>query len=251
MFFLVGVVGFFVIDGQSYFIFMVIIEGVLVVSVSRGCKVINFGGGVVIVFIVDGMICGFCVSFEMFERVGYVKFWFDFEKGQNVMKKVFNFISCFVCFEIMKIVIVGMNLYICFKIIIGDVMGMNMIFKGVEYVFSVMCNEGFEDMNIVIVSGNYCIDKKFVVINWIEGCGKSVVVEVIIFVEVVKSVLKIDVDIMVVFNVDKNLIGFVMVGFVGGFNVYVVNIVVVIFFVIGQDFVQVVESVNCIIIMKK
>lgn len=86
------------------------------------------------------------------------------------MKKVFNFISCFVCFQIMKIVFVGINFFICFKIIIGDVMGMNMIFKGVEYVFDVMVNEvGFDDMVIILVFGNYCIDKKFVVLNWIDG----------------------------------------------------------------------------------
>lgn len=35
------------------------------------------------------------------------------------------------------------------------------------------------------------------------------------------------------FNVNKNLIGLVMVGSIGGFNVYVVNVVLVIFIVIG------------------
>lgn len=68
----------------------------------------------------------------------------------------------------------------------------------------------------------------------IEGRGKFVVCEVVIFSKVVKNVFKIFVFVFVDFNVNKNLIGLAMVGSIGGFNVYVVNVVLVIFIVIGQ-----------------
>ncbi|KAL2263330.1 hypothetical protein VTK26DRAFT_7210 [Humicola hyalothermophila] len=246
----VGVAGPLVIDGQSYFIPMATTEGVLVASTSRGCKAINSGGGAVTVLTADGMTRGPCVSFETLERAGAAKLWLDSEKGQAVMKRAFNSTSRFARLETMKTALAGTNLYIRFKTTTGDAMGMNMISKGVEHALEVMMNEGFEDMNIVSVSGNYCIDKKPAAINWVDGRGKSVVAEAIIPPEVVKSVLKTDVDTLVELNVNKNLIGSAMAGAIGGFNAHAANIVAAIFIATGQDPAQVVESANCITIMK-
>ncbi len=247
----VGVAGPLVIDGQSYFIPMATTEGVLVASASRGCKAINAGGGAVTVLTADGMTRGPCVTFETLERAGAAKLWLDSEKGQSVMKKAFNSTSRFARLESMKTALAGTNLYIRFKTTTGDAMGMNMISKGVEHALSVMMSEGFEDMFIVSVSGNYCTDKKAAAINWIDGRGKSVVAEAIIPAEIVKSVLKSDVDSMVELNVNKNLIGSAMAGSVGGFNAHAANIVAAVFLATGQDPAQVVESANCITIMKK
>ena len=248
----VGVAGPLVIDGQSYFIPMATTEGVLVASASRGCKAINSGGGAVTVLTGDGMTRGPCVSFETLERAGAAKVWLDSEDGQSMMKKAFNSTSRFARLQVMKTAIAGTNLYIRFKTTTGDAMGMNMISKGVEHALSVMSNEGgFEDMQIISVSGNYCIDKKPGALNWIDGRGKSIVAEAIIPGEVVMSVLKSDVDSLVELNISKNLIGSAMAGSVGGFNAHAANIVAAIFLATGQDPAQVVESCNCITIMKK
>ena len=131
-------------------------------------------------------------------------------------------------------------------------MGMNMISKGVEHALSVMSTEsGFDDMNIISVSGNYCTDKKAAAINWIDGRGKGVVAEAIIPGKIVKDVLKCDVDSLVELNISKNLIGSAMAGAMGGFNAHAANIVAAVFLATGQDPAQVVESSNCITIMKK
>lgn len=248
----VGVAGPIVIDGQSYFLPMATTEGVLVASASRGCKAINAGGGAVTVLTGDGMTRGPCVSFETLERAGAAKLWLDSEDGQNTMKKAFNSTSRFARLQTMKTALAGTNLYIRFRTTTGDAMGMNMISKGVEHALSVMSTEGgFEDMTIVSVSGNYCMDKKPAAINWIEGRGKSVVAEAIIPGDVVKSVLKCDVDTLVELNISKNLIGSAMAGAMGGFNAHAANIVAAIFLATGQDPAQVVESSNCITVMKK
>ncbi|KAL7821224.1 3-hydroxy-3-methylglutaryl-coenzyme A reductase [Trichoderma aethiopicum] len=247
----VGVAGPLVIDGQSFFIPMATTEGVLVASTSRGCKAINSGGGAVTVLTADGMTRGPVVSFDTLDRAGAAKLWLDSEEGQTVMKNAFNSTSRFARLQTMKTAIAGTNLYIRFKTTTGDAMGMNMISKGCEHALNVMQNEaGFDDMVIVSLSGNYCSDKKPAAINWIEGRGKSVVAEAIIPGEVVKSVLKTDVDSLVELNTSKNMIGSAMAGSIGGFNAHAANIVAAMYLATGQDPAQVVESANCITIMK-
>ncbi|KAI1105544.1 3-hydroxy-3-methylglutaryl-CoA reductase [Jackrogersella minutella] len=247
----VGVAGPLVIDGQSYFIPMATTEGVLVASTSRGCKAINSGGGAVTVLTSDGMTRGPCVQFETLERAGAAKLWIDSEAGQSLMTKAFNSTSRFARLQSMKTALAGTNLYIRFKTTTGDAMGMNMISKGVEHAMNVMATEGgFEDMFIVSVSGNYCIDKKAAAINWIDGRGKGIVAEAIIPGDVVRAVLKSDVDSLVELNTAKNFIGSAMAASIGGFNAHAANIVAALFIATGQDPAQVVESANCITIMK-
>ncbi|KAK1658037.1 hydroxymethylglutaryl-CoA reductase [Colletotrichum godetiae] len=247
----VGVAGPLVIDGQSYFIPMATTEGVLVASVNRGCKAINAGGGAVTVLTSDGMTRGPCVGFDSLERAGAAKNWLDSEAGQSMMKAAFDSTSRFARLQVMKTAMAGTNLYIRFKTSTGDAMGMNMISKGVEYALNIMAAEGgFEDMMIVSLSANYCIDKKAAAINWIDGRGKGIVAEAIIPGDVVKSVLKSNVDSLVELNVSKNLIGSAMAASLGGYNAQAANIVAAVFIATGQDAAQVVESSNCITIMK-
>ncbi|KAF2010617.1 3-hydroxy-3-methylglutaryl-coenzyme A reductase [Aaosphaeria arxii CBS 175.79] len=246
-----GVAGPILVDGQNYFLPMATTEGVLVASTSRGAKAINAGGGATTVITADGMTRGPCVAFESLARAGAAKIWLDSEEGQRTMKAAFNSTSRFARLQTMKTAIAGTNLYIRFKTTTGDAMGMNMISKGVEHALNVMANEaGFEDMDIISVSGNYCTDKKAAAINWIDGRGKGVVAEAIIPGHIVKSVLKSDVDSLVELNISKNLVGSAMAGSLGGFNAHAANIVAAIFLATGQDPAQVVESSNCIVIMK-
>ena len=195
---------------------------------------------------------GPCIGFETLERAGAAKNWLDSEAGQKIMKNAFNSTSRFARLQSIKTALAGTYLYIRFKTTTGDAMGMNMISKGVEHALSVMANgSGFDDMEIISVSGNYCTDKKPAAINWIDGRGKSVVAEAIIPGDVVRKVLKSDVDALVELNISKNLIGSAMAGSIGGFNAHAANIVTAIFLATGQDPAQNVESSNCITIMKK
>ena len=167
------------------------------------------------------------------------------------MKKAFDSTSRFARLQTIKTAMAGTYLYVRFKTTTGDAMGMNMISKGVEHALAVMTTSGFSDMEIISVSGNYCTDKKPAAINWIDGRGKSVVAEAIIPAEVVKQVLKSDVDSLIELNISKNLIGSAMAGSIGGFNAHAANVVTAIFLATGQDPAQNVESSNCITIMKK
>ncbi|RDW87562.1 putative 3-hydroxy-3-methylglutaryl-CoA reductase [Coleophoma crateriformis] len=246
-----GVAGPIVIDGQSYFLPMATTEGVLVASTSRGSKAINAGGGAVTVLTSDGMTRGPCIAFETLDRAGAAKNWLDSEIGQKTMKEAFDSTSRFARLQTIKTALAGTMLYPRFKTTTGDAMGMNMISKGVEHALDVMANKcGFDDMDIISVSGNFCSDKKPAAINWIEGRGKGVVAEAIIPADVVQKVLKTTVDALVELNIAKNLVGSAMAGSIGGFNAHAANIVAAIFLATGQDPAQVVESANCITIMK-
>lgn len=247
-----GIAGPLVIDGEKFYIPMATTEGVLVASTSRGCKAINSGGGATTVLLDDGMTRGPCVTFPTLKEAGAAKNWLDSEDGQQTMKEAFDSTSRFARLKSIKTALAGTYLYIRFKCTTGDAMGMNMISKGVEHALHVMTTEcGFENMQIVSVSGNYCTDKKPAAINWIEGRGKSVVAEAIIPGDVVKNVLKCDVDGLVELNISKNLVGSAMAGSVGGFNAHAANIVTAIFLATGQDPAQNVESSNCITLMRK
>jgi len=246
-----GVAGPLLIDGQNYFIPMATTEGVLVASTSRGCKAINAGGGAVTVVTGDGMTRGPCVSFPTLARAGQAKVWLDSEQGKKVMTDAFNSTSRFARLQTLKTALAGTYLYIRFKTTTGDAMGMNMISKGCEKALETMSTTGgFDDMHIISLSGNFCTDKKPAAVNWIDGRGKAVVAEAIIPGDVVKNVLKSDVDAMVELNTAKNLIGSAMAGSIGGFNAHASNIVTAIFLATGQDPAQNVESSNCITIMK-
>ena len=248
----VGVAGPLIIDGQHYYIPMATTEGVLVASTNRGCKAINAAGGAVTVLLADGMTRGPCIGFASVVRAGVAKVWVDSEEGQKTMRRAFNSTSSFARLQSLKTAIAGTYLFIRFKTTTGDAMGMNMISKGVERALDVMKNEsGFEDMSVISVSGNFCTDKKPAAINWVDGRGKSVVAEAIIPGDVVRSVLKSDVNALVELNTSKNLIGSAMAGSIGGFNAHAANIVTALFIATGQDPAQNVESSNCITVMRK
>ena len=247
-----GVAGPLVIDGQSFYLPMATTEGVLVASTNRGCKAINAGGGATTVLTGDGMTRGPCIAFSTLARAGTAKVWLDSAEGQKVMKDAFNSTSRFARLQSMKTAMAGTYLYIRFKTTTGDAMGMNMISKGVERALDVMSNDsGFDDMAIISVSGNFCTDKKPAAINWVDGRGKSVVAEAIIPGEVIRKVLKSDVNALVELNTSKNLIGSAMAGSIGGFNAHAANLVAAVFLATGQDPAQVVESSQCITVMKK
>lgn len=248
----VGVAGPMIIDGVPYHIPMATTEGCLVASTMRGCKAINSGGGVTTILTSDGMTRGPVVSFPTLSRVGAAKTWLDSEEGQKTIKKAFNSTSRFARLQHIKTAIAGTLMFLRFKTTTGDAMGMNMISKGVEFALKYMIEEcGFEDMDVISLSGNYCIDKKPAAINWIEGRGKGIVAEARIPKETVQKTLKSDVDALVELNIDKNLIGSAMAGSVGGFNAQAANLVTAIYLVTGQDPAQNVESSNCITLMKK
>ncbi|BFG42519.1 hypothetical protein CerSpe_287930 [Prunus speciosa] len=245
----VGIAGPLMLDGREFSVPMATTEGCLVASTNRGCKAINLSGGASSVLLRDGMTRAPCVRFNSAKRAAELKFFLEDPNNYDTLATVFNRSSRFGRLQTIKCAIAGKNLYMRFTCSTGDAMGMNMVSKGVQNVLDFLQND-FADMDVIGISGNYCSDKKPAAVNWIEGRGKSVVCEAVIKGDVVRKVLKTNVEALCELNMLKNLTGSAMAGALGGFNAHASNIVSAIYIATGQDPAQNVESSHCITMME-
>ncbi|XP_038888927.1 3-hydroxy-3-methylglutaryl-coenzyme A reductase 1-like [Benincasa hispida] len=245
----VGIAGPLLLDGREFSIPMATTEGCLVASTNRGCKAIHLSGGANSVLLRDGMTRAPVVRFASAKRAAQLKMFLEEPENFETLALVFNKSSRFARLQNIKCAIAGKNLYMRFSCSTGDAMGMNMVSKGVQNVLDFL-QEDFPDMDVIGISGNFCSDKKPAAVNWIEGRGKSVVCEAIIKGDVVRKVLKTNVEALVELNMLKNLAGSAMAGALGGFNAHASNIVTAIYIATGQDPAQNVESSYCITMME-
>ncbi|EME29007.1 3-hydroxy-3-methylglutaryl-coenzyme A reductase 1 [Galdieria sulphuraria] len=245
----VGFAGPVKVNDENVFFPMATTEGCLVASTNRGCKAIMESQGCLSYVVSDGMTRAPCIRFPCAGMAVECKIWLEQEDTFELLSEQFNSTSRYGRLQSVKVAIAGRNLYLRFKCLSGDAMGMNMVSKGTEKALEVI-KAHFSEMEVVSLSGNYCSDKKPSAVNWIEGRGKTVVAEAVISGDVVEKVLKTNVASMVDCNIQKNLVGSIMAGSLGGFNAHAANIVAAIFIATGQDAAQVVESSHCITLLE-
>ncbi|KAK1747940.1 hydroxymethylglutaryl-CoA reductase (NADPH) [Skeletonema marinoi] len=246
----VGMAGPITLNGESVYIPMATTEGCLVASTNRGCKAITQGSGAVSSILRDGITRAPCVRLPSAKEASEVFLWIERPENFQKLKEVFESTTSFGKLLEARPTVAGKNVYIRLRCFAGDAMGMNMISKGSLAVIECL-RQVFPNISLVALSGNMCTDKKAAAINWIEGRGKSVVIEATIPKGVVRSTLKTSVPAIVEANVNKNLIGSAMAGVVGGFNAHASNNVTAVFLATGQDPAQNVESANCITLMEE
>ncbi|PON33391.1 Hydroxymethylglutaryl-CoA reductase [Parasponia andersonii] len=245
----VGIAGPLLLDGFEFSVPMATTEGCLIASTNRGCKAIHLSGGATCVLLRDGMTRAPVVRFASAKRASELKFFLEDPVNFDTLSLVFNRSSRFARLQGIQCAIAGKNAYMRFSCSTGDAMGMNMVSKGVQNVLDFLQND-FPDMDVIGISGNFCSDKKPAAVNWIEGRGKSVVCEAVIKEDVVKKVLKTNVDALVELNMLKNLAGSAIAGALGGYNAHASNIVSAVFIATGQDPAQNIESSHCITMME-
>jgi len=246
----VGMAGPITLNGESVYIPMATTEGCLVASTNRGCKAITQGSGAQSCILKDGITRAPCCRLPSAQQAAEVAIWIETPGNFGQLKEVFESTTSFGKLLEARSTVAGKNIYIRLRCFSGDAMGMNMISKGSLAVIEYLRNV-FPELSLVALSGNLCTDKKAAAMNWIEGRGKSVVIEATIPRDVVRSTLKTTVQAIVVANVNKNLIGSAMAGVVGGFNAHAANNVTAVFLATGQDPAQNVESSNCITLMEE
>lgn len=246
----VGMAGPITLNGESVYIPMATTEGCLVASTNRGCKAISQGSGASSTILKDGITRAPLVRLPSARQAAEVALWIEEPDNFLKLKEAFESTTSFGKLLEARPTVAGKNVYIRLRCFAGDAMGMNMISKGSLAVIDHL-RTVFPDLSLVALSGNVCTDKKAAAMNWIEGRGKSVVIEATIPKDVVRSTLKTTVPAIVEANVNKNLIGSAMAGTVGGFNAHAANNVTAVFIATGQDPAQNVESSNCITLMEE
>ncbi|GAX16557.1 hydroxymethylglutaryl-CoA reductase (NADPH) [Fistulifera solaris] len=246
----VGMVGPLTINGESFYIPMATTEGCLVASTNRGAKAITEGGGAFAQIVRDGITRAPCIRMPTAMAAAQLKIWCETPENFLQMKAAFESTTSFGKLNECKATIAGKNVYLRLVCFSGDAMGMNMVSKGTLAVIEYLRKE-FPELSLVALSGNMCTDKKAAATNWLEGRGKSVVVEATIPKDVVRKTLKTTVCAIVETNLNKNLVGSAMAGVIGGFNAHASNIVSAVFLATGQDPAQNVESSNCITLMEE
>ncbi|KAB8226872.1 HMG-CoA reductase [Aspergillus alliaceus] len=245
----VGIAGPLVIDGEPLYVPIATTEGALTASISRGAKAISMGGGATAFLNANSITRAPCLKFLSLSRARQAKEWLESGDAEEIIKSAFSGTSGHITFEGLTTFMVGELLYVRFKAFTGDAMGMNMVSIAADNALACMKRSGFEDMEVISLSGNVCSDKKSAAINWLEGRGKSVSAQARIPAKVVESVLKTTPSALVELNTAKNLIGSAISCSLGGFNAHASNTVSAIFLATGQDVAQNVESSNCITTM--
>ncbi|XP_015782403.1 3-hydroxy-3-methylglutaryl-coenzyme A reductase isoform X1 [Tetranychus urticae] len=244
-----GVAGPLLLDDKKFHIPMATTEGCLIASTNRGCRALMLSGGVRSAIVGDGMTRAPCVKFPNAMRAAAAMRWIQQEDNFAIIKESFDSTSRFARLDRVLTRIAGPYVYFRFSATTGDAMGMNMISKGAELAIMKL-KEYFPDMEMNVLSGNFCSDKKPSAVNWIEGRGKSVVCEAEIPGKIVRDVLKTNVQSLVQVNISKNLIGSAVSGTIGGFNAHAANIVAAMYIATGQDPAQSIGSSNCITLIE-
>lgn len=246
----VGMVGPLTVNNETVYVPMATTEGCLVASTNRGAKAITAGGGAVAHVIRDAITRAPCIQMPSAQDAAKLAKWCDIPENFQILKSAFESTTSFGKLMAAKPTVAGRNVYLRLSCFSGDAMGMNMVSKGSLAVMDCLSKQ-FPDLRLIALSGNMCTDKKAAATNWLEGRGKSVVVEATIPSDVVRSVLKTTVRALVDTNLNKNLIGSAMAGTIGGFNAHASNIVTAVFLATGQDPAQNVESSNCITLLEE
>ncbi len=238
----IGVAGPLKINGEhandAFFIPLSTSEGALVASINRGCSAISAAGGANARVISDKMTRAPVIKTESVVEAAKVKLFFE-ENFDELKAIAESTTSHGKLIKIDPIIIVGDYVYPRFVYSTGDSMGMNMVTIATEKVLEKL----YEDLGVhaIALSGNLCVDKKPAAINMIEGRGKSVVADILIPEEIVKSKLKTTAAAIQEVNIAKNLIGSAAAGSMG-FNAHFANIIGALFLATGQDAAHVVEG---------
>lgn len=225
-------------DTIESYVPMATTEGALLASVNRGCSVIRRSNGCSISILNNQMTRAPVIKTKNVHDASKLKKWIEdnFDEIKKVAESTTNHGKLI---KIDPIAIVGHYVYPRFVYQTGDSMGMNMVTIATQEAINYMEKEN--DIHVIALSSNFCVDKKPSALNMIEGRGKSIVAEVTVPKEVVEKILKTTPEAVVEVNIAKNLVGSAVAGSYG-YNAHFANMVAAVFLACGQDPAHVVEG---------
>ncbi len=212
-------------------------EGALVASVNRGASIITACGGAEALIIKDEMTRAPVFRTKGVRQAKEATDWVN-EHFQEIKATAESTTSHGKLVKV-RAFASGRSLFLRFSYDTGDAMGMNMSTIATESACRLI--EENVGIKLISVSGNMCVDKKPAAMNFIDGRGKLVLVDVRIPEEMVRTKLHTSPDAMVETCYRKNLIGSGL-SLSYGSNAHAANMLAALYIATGQDAAQVVEG---------
>jgi hydroxymethylglutaryl-CoA reductase (NADPH) len=215
---------------QKFLIPLATTEGALVASINRGCKVLNLSQTNVLVEKI-GMSrslifeCSSIVTAQNFidffedNLIDFIK---ECESTSNHLKYISH-----------QIWTRGKLVYIRFVFDTDQAMGMNMVTIALKHAWDIF-GQTINQVKLISISGNVCVDKKESVVNRIFGRGIKVALETFLSEKIVNEELHTTSENIVKTHVSKNLIGTNLAGSFSQ-NMHVTNAFAAFYIATGQD----------------
>ena len=231
--------------GEEIYVPLATTEGALVASVNRGCRALRESGGAIVRVDDVGMTRAPVFRASGIEQAREFLDWVSTNEPQ--IRELTESTSRFLRLVDIRSQTLGRSIYLRFRFESGDAMGMNMATIACDRVVKELI-EPATGVHCVALSGNYCVDKKPSLINFLEGRGKRIYAEVTFDGATLARCLKTDARALVDVQYRKNLLGSIAAGSMG-FNAHYANVLAAFFIATGQDAAQVAEAsmgVTCV-----
>lgn len=215
-------------------------EGALIASVSRGIRAINEAQGAEVFSKRIGMSRAPVFDFKSGKKAFDFEKFIKKEKNLAKIKEISENSSSHLKFKHLQSWVRGRKVYLRFVFDTDQAMGMNMVTIALKEVWDQFLSQ-YEEIEMLAISGNLCVDKKSSVANTLFGRGDYAHAEVFLTKEVVESVLKSSVEKIVQTHVAKNLVGSNLAGSFAQ-NMQAANVVAAFFLATGQDMAHVLEA---------
>ena len=241
----VGLVGPVPINERQHFVPIATTEGALVGSINRGASLISKTSidGIKAISIDKGITRSPIIDVLDLENISLLQSYIN--NNFNDLKMEFKTTTNYGELKNIDLLYNGTKVHLRISALTGDAMGMNIISKGSQKILNSILNE-FPHFKILSLSGNTCTDKKPSAINWINGRGKTVIVNTKLDIKKLETLLNHSIQDIVQLNIQKNLIGSALAGSIGGFNSHAANTIAGVFVATGQDIAQVGTSSVCL-----
>lgn len=225
-----GVAGPVKINSKNLYIPLATTEGALVASVNRGCKAITQSGGAKVIVEKVGASRGPVFKIKNISEGKKIEKFIltNFKKIQTLVSSSQDHIHL----KNAKGEIVGGYYFARFLFDTDAAMGMNMVTIASEKIADFIKSKIKVDM--LSLSGNYCVDKKPSWMNFIMGRGYKINAEVFLTKNVLREVLKTNARKFFDVWLGKCLMGSAVSGSMG-FNAQFANVIAALFIATGQD----------------
>lgn len=230
--------GEFVDEDECLWVPLATTEGALLASVNRGCRTVTEAGGSEVV--VEDVGITRAPVFKVRNRAEARRLIDWVEANYERIKRTAEATSRHLTLVEIRPHVVGNSVFLRFRFKSDDAMGMNMATIACdEAVREVITPEGGAEC--VALSGNFCVDKKPSMLNYLEGRGKRIHAAAEIPAAVLDECLKTNSEAMLDVQMRKNFVGSIASGSLA-WNAHFANVLAAFFLATGQDPAQVAEA---------